>query len=127
LRAGPPPPAPPAAVAYEAREFVVYFPFDQSILTPEAQAVVQQAADYAKGGGATRITVTGHTDTSGSDKYNARLSERRGKAVADGLVGMGVAATSLAVDWKGESAPAVATGDGVKEPLNRRSAISITF
>jgi len=40
---------------------------------------------------------------------------------------MGVAATSLAVDWKGESAPAVATGDGVKEPLNRRSAISITF
>jgi len=114
-------------VAYEAREFVVYFPFDQSILTPEAQAVVQQAADYAKGGGATRITVTGHTDTSGSDKYNARLSERRGKAVADGLVGMGVAATSLAVDWKGESAPAVATGDGVKEPLNRRSAISITF
>jgi len=121
------PPAPPAAVAYEAREFVVYFPFDQSILTSEAQAVVQQAADYAKGGGATRITVTGHTDTSGSDKYNARLSERRGKAVADGLVGMGVAATSLAVDWKGESAPAVATGDGVKEPLNRRSAISITF
>ena len=123
----PPPPPPPAPVAYEAREFVVYFPFDQSILTPEAQAVVQQAADYAKSGGATKITVTGHTDTSGSDRYNARLSERRGKAVADGLVGMGVAATSLAVDWKGESAPAVSTGDGVKEPLNRRSAISINF
>ncbi|WP_369798228.1 hypothetical protein, partial [Caulobacter sp. CCH9-E1] len=26
-----------------------------------------------------------------------------------------------------ESAPAVATGDGVKEPLNRRSTISINF
>jgi OOP family OmpA-OmpF porin len=33
----------------------------------------------------------------------------------------------LAVDWKGESAPAVDTGDGVKEPLNRRSTISINF
>jgi OOP family OmpA-OmpF porin len=39
----------------------------------------------------------------------------------------GVAADALAVDWKGESAPAVATGDGVKEPLNRRSTISINF
>ena len=106
---------------------MVYFPFDQYVLTPEAQAVVQQAADYAKGGGATKIVVTGHTDTSGSDKYNQKLSERRAKAVADGLVSLGVNATALAVDWKGESAPAVATGDGVKEPLNRRSTVSINF
>jgi OOP family OmpA-OmpF porin len=106
---------------------VVYFPFDQYVLTPEAQAVVQQAADYAKSGGATKVTVTGHTDTSGSDKYNAKLSERRAKAVADGLVSLGLNATSLSVDWKGESAPAVATGDGVKEPLNRRSTVSINF
>jgi len=123
----PAPPPPPPAPVYEAREFMVYFPFDQYVLTPEAQAVVQQAADYAKAGMATKLTITGHTDTSGSDRYNARLSERRAKAVADGLVGLGVAATTLAVDWKGESAPAVATGDGVKEPLNRRSTISINF
>ena len=125
--APPPPPPPPAAPAYEAREFVVYFPFDQYVLTPEAQAVVQQAAEYAKGGNATKIVVTGHTDTSGSDAYNRKLSERRGKAVADGLVSQGVNATALSVDWKGESAPAVATGDGVKEPLNRRSSVSINF
>ncbi|WP_419252431.1 OmpA family protein [Caulobacter sp. ErkDOM-YI] len=123
----PAPPPPPPAPVYEAREFMVYFPFDQYVLTPEAQAVVQQAADYARNGSATKLTITGHTDTSGSDRYNARLSERRAKAVADGLVGMGVVATTLAVDWKGESAPAVATGDGVKEPLNRRSTISINF
>ncbi len=115
------------APAYEAREFVVYFPFDQSILTPEAQAVVQQAAEYARGGSATRIVVTGHTDTSGSAAYNQKLSERRGKAVADGLVSQGINATTVSVDWKGESAPAVATGDGVKEPLNRRSTVSINF
>ncbi|PTT05979.1 OmpA family protein, partial [Caulobacter sp. HMWF025] len=112
---------------YEAREFIVYFPFDQSVLTPEAQSVVSEAANYASAGKATKLVVVGHTDTSGSPKYNARLSERRGKAVADALVGLGVAADTLAVDWKGESAPAVATGDGVKEPLNRRSTISINF
>ncbi|MDB5472321.1 MAG: hypothetical protein JWR84_3881, partial [Caulobacter sp.] len=103
------------------------FPFDQSILTPEAQTVVSEAAQYASAGNATRIVVVGHADTSGSAKYNVGLSQRRSKAVADALVGLGVDSGKLAVDWKGESEPAVATGDGVKEPLNRRSTISINF
>jgi outer membrane protein OmpA-like peptidoglycan-associated protein len=73
------------------------------------------------------VTVVGHADTSGSAAYNVRLSERRAKAVADALVGQGVNGSTLSVDWKGESMPAVATGDGVKEPLNRRSTIGINF
>jgi OOP family OmpA-OmpF porin len=71
--------------------------------------------------------VVGHTDLSGSPAYNVRLSERRAKAVADALVGQGVNAGALQVDWKGETMPAVATADGVKEPLNRRSTIDINF
>jgi outer membrane protein OmpA-like peptidoglycan-associated protein len=89
--------------------------------------VVQEAASYASAGHATKLSVVGNTDTSGSPAYNVRLSERRAKAVADALVGLGVAQTALSVDWKGETAPAVATGDGVKEPLNRRSTIDISF
>ena len=111
----------------EAREFIVYFPFDQYILTPEAQSVVSEAANYAMSGNATRVVVVGHADTSGSAAYNVRLSERRAMAVADSLVSMGVNGSILSVDWKGESQPAVATGDGVKEPLNRRATIDIGF
>jgi outer membrane protein OmpA-like peptidoglycan-associated protein len=70
--------------------------------------------------------VIGYTDSSGSTRYNVRLSERRAKAVADALVGLGVPAGSLQVDWRGESELAVQTGDGVKEPLNRRATITIT-
>jgi outer membrane protein OmpA-like peptidoglycan-associated protein len=33
----------------------------------------------------------------------------------------------LSVDWKGESDLAVQTGNGVKEPLNRRATININF
>jgi outer membrane protein OmpA-like peptidoglycan-associated protein len=110
-----------------AKDFVVYFPFDQSILTPEAQAVVQQAAQYAKDGNATRVVVVGHTDTSGGAAYNMRLSERRAKATADALVTLGVPQTVMSVDWKGKTDLAVPTPDGVKEPLNRRSTISINF
>jgi outer membrane protein OmpA-like peptidoglycan-associated protein len=111
-----------------AREFIVYFPFDQYVLTPDAQAVVKQAADYSKSGrGATRVVVVGHTDSSGSPAYNAKLSERRAKAVGDGLVSAGVNLSLIQVDWKGESQLAVPTGDGVKEPLNRRATVSINF
>jgi outer membrane protein OmpA-like peptidoglycan-associated protein len=111
----------------EAKEFIVYFPFDKYDLTTEASAVVQQAAAYSKTGNATKILVVGHTDTSGSTKYNLRLSERRAKAVADALVGQGVSQGVLSVDWKGESDLAVQTGDGIKEPLNRRATININF
>jgi outer membrane protein OmpA-like peptidoglycan-associated protein len=106
---------------------VVYFPFDQSIITADAQTVIQQAAQYAQAGNATKIVVVGHTDTSGGVAYNLRLSERRAKVVADALVGLGVAQTVVSVDWKGKTDLAVATPDGVKEPLNRRSTISIAF
>jgi outer membrane protein OmpA-like peptidoglycan-associated protein len=118
----PPPPPPPPAV----QEFVVYFPFDKSILTSDAQAVVQQAAEYAKQGGTATIAVVGHTDTSGSVKYNLRLSERRAKSVADALVGLGVTQGELNVSWVGKTDLAVPTPDGVKEPLNRRTTITIT-
>ena len=89
--------------------------------------MVQEAAHYASAGHATKVTVVGYTDTSGSAAYNIRLSERRAKAVADALVGMGVAQTALSVDWKGKTNLAVPTADGVKEPLNRRSTVDISF
>ena len=106
---------------------MVYFPFDQYVLTPEAQTVVQEAANYASSGKATQVVVVGHADTSGSLRYNQRLSERRAKAVADALVGLGVNQSTLTVDWKGETDLAVPTPDGTKEPLNRRSTIQINF
>jgi len=97
------------------------------VLTPEAQSVVQAAAKYSEDGHATKVTVVGHTDTSGSVAYNLRLSERRAKAGADALVSLGVPQSSLDVSWTGKSDLAVQTGDGVKEPLNRRDTIDIAF
>ncbi len=120
----PPPPEAPAPIA-QAQAFVVYFPFDESVLTSDAQAIVQQAAQAAQQG-PTSIRVVGHTDTSGSSDYNLRLSERRAKAVADALMGLGVQGSQMQVSWVGKTELAVPTPDGVKEPLNRRATISLT-
>ena len=97
------------------------------MLTPDAQSVVQEGAQYAQQGPSQHVAVVGHTDTSGSVAYNMRLSERRAKATADQLVADGVNQSVLDVSWKGKSDPAVATGDGVKEPLNRRAVITVQY
>ncbi len=121
----PAPVAPPAVPA--AREFVVYFDWDQSVLTSEAQSIITQAANYAKSGRPTRVLVVGHADTSGSAAYNVGLSNRRARTTADALVAQGVAGGVISLDGRGETQLARATADGVREPLNRRATININF
>jgi OmpA-OmpF porin, OOP family len=121
-----PAPAPTPAPAPRAdiqRSFLVFFDFNKSDITPEANRVIQQAADHAKRGGVSRIIVTGHTDTSGSPQYNQRLSERRAANVRESLVRQGLAANAISTVGKGESDPLVKTGDGVREAQNRRAEI----
>lgn len=117
----------PPPIFYEAKEFIIFFPFNQDALTPEAQAEIAEAAVYAKSGSVTSITIVGHADRSGPATYNIGLSEQRAKAVAGALILQGISPSKLSVDWKGESQPAVPTPEGVKEPLNRRATISINF
>ena len=43
--------------------------------------------------------------------------------IKDELIRLGVPARDIHIAWKGESEPLVQTGDGVKEPQNRRVEI----
>jgi len=85
---------------------------------------VRQAANAFKSKGSARIRATGHTDTSGPESYNMALSLRRGNAVKNALVREGVPASAIAVIDMGEKGLLVPTGDGVREPQNRRVEIS---
>jgi outer membrane protein OmpA-like peptidoglycan-associated protein len=96
---------------------------DRPNLTAQTLSSICQVAQAPKTKGATRITVIGHTDTSGPERYNMALSLRRANAVKDQLVRDGVPATAITVIGKGKSEPLVRTGDGVREPQNRRVEI----
>ena len=119
--APPPPPAPPPPAP--PRQFVVYFNFDKSDLTPEGAKVVQDAADAYKQTGSARIAVTGYTDLAGTQRYNLGLSKRRADTVHAALVRDGVPDGVIAEAWRGKQNPAVPTPDGVREPRNRRVEI----
>jgi outer membrane protein OmpA-like peptidoglycan-associated protein len=118
-----PPPPPPPSVAPPS--FMVFFDWDRSNLSQQALNTIRQAAAAFKSKGNARITATGHTDTSGPESYNMALSLRRANAVKDALVREGVPAAAIAVIGRGEANPLVPTGDGVREPQNRRVEIVV--
>jgi outer membrane protein OmpA-like peptidoglycan-associated protein len=107
------------------KTFIVFFDFNQSNLTAEAQAVVTEAVKTAKQQGAVRILVTGHTDTVGSHSYNQGLSERRASSVKEEMMHQGMNADDITTVGKSFDDPLVPTGPGVREPQNRRAVIDL--
>jgi OmpA family len=117
-----PPPPPPVAAP---QSFMVFFDWDRSNLSQQAVQTIGQAAAAFKTRGSARITATGHTDTSGPENYNMALSLRRANSVKNELVRQGVPADAVQVIGRGEAGLLVQTGDGVREPQNRRVEIVI--
>lgn len=120
-----PPPQPAPAAPPPPKQFLVFFGFDKSNLTSDARRVVSEAATAAKQFGSATIRVVGHADTAGSTGYNQNLSERRASAVREGLISEGIEAGKITASGRGETELLVQTGDGVKEPQNRRSSIDL--
>jgi len=118
--APPPPPPPPPPVA---REYLVFFDFDSSQITPEAMSVLRTVADNVPKANAQAVRAIGHADRSGPDRYNQRLSLRRAEAVKAQLIQLGVPANEISIEGRGETDPLVPTADGAREPQNRRVQI----
>jgi OmpA-OmpF porin, OOP family len=106
--------------------YTVYFDFDSFDLSATGAAVIKEAAKAGLDAGAKGVTITGHTDKSGSDAYNEGLSRARAATVANQLMAEGVARTMIKREYSGEMKPEVATKDGVKEARNRRVTIMFT-
>jgi outer membrane protein OmpA-like peptidoglycan-associated protein len=128
-RPAPPPlPAPVMAAPIAApatSDYTVYFNLDSWTLTAEDLAVITNVINTARAGGQSRITVVGHTDTSGSAAHNQRLSVRRANVVVEALVDMGARRAAIQASGVGENDLAVPTADGVKEAKNRRAVIDL--
>jgi len=119
-----PAPAPaPAPAPRLPSSYIVFFDWDKAVVTPEAAEIIRTAAANAGTMGQVRMVLTGHTDTSGTAKYNLKLSQRRGDAVRAQFEALGFAKSDIQVISKGETDPLVPTDDGVREPQNRRVEI----
>ena len=115
-----PKPAPAQPATYR-----VFFDWDRSALTNGGRELVDRAIQSSRATGHD-IHLIGHTDSSGSDAYNMGLSQRRADAVTNYLVANGVARSAITSEARGERDALTGTGDGVREPQNRRVSIELT-
>ena len=86
--APPPPPPPPPAKRIVLRG--VHFDFDKAKIRPDAEPILDEAADILKQNANVAVEVNGYCDAIGSFAYNMKLSERRAEAVVKYLESKGI-------------------------------------
>lgn len=103
----------------------VQFELNSAELTMAAKQTLTPIADVLKGRpDIKKLAVTGHTDSSGSEAYNKRLSQARAQSVADYLAAAGVSAAFSA--WgMGESAPVASNSTAEGRAQNRRVELKV--
>ena len=86
---------------------------------------LQQVAKVMNEYPQTRIMVAGHTDSTGSNELNQKLSERRADAVKNILVSNGVSADRIVAVGYGETQPIGSNDTAAGRQQNRRVKITI--
>ena len=102
--------------------------FDGGTATPSQTSypVLAGLVEIANSCPTARFTVEGHTDASGPDDVNQRVSEARAQAVADYLIGAGVAAPRIVVVGYGETRPVDSNTTAAGRAANRRIQLVVS-
>jgi outer membrane protein OmpA-like peptidoglycan-associated protein len=104
----------------------VTFATDSAQISPAFQSTLDQVAATITEYTDTRVQIAGHTDDTGPEAYNQQLSERRARAVADYLIGRGVASTRISTIGYGETRPVASNATAEGRQQNRRVEIVLS-
>ena len=99
----------------------VFFEYDSSLLTADAQRTLQRQAVWLRRGGPTALTIEGHADERGTREYNIALGARRAQAVRDYLASRGVSAQRMHTISYGKERPVAVCNDISCWSQNRRA------
>lgn len=111
----------------------LYFEFDEDEMNPRTRRQLEIVSMILKADPGKKLTLSGHTDSLGSEDYNKSLSARRADVVRDFLTKSGVSAAQIVTVAKGSSQPRRpnVTESGEDNPegrrANRRTEIYLDF
>jgi len=98
----------------------IFFEFAKAVLLPASFIELDRTADFLKTNSNIVIEIGGHTDDSGSDIYNQKLSDRRANAVMNYLISKDVDSKQITAVGYGESRPIAFNTDEEGRAMNRR-------
>ena len=103
----------------------ITFNTNESTIKTSANSVLDSVALVAKEYDKTRLQVVGYTDSTGNDKINQPLSERRAAAVANYLALRGVQGSRISSYGAGSSNPIASNATTEGKAQNRRVEITL--
>ena len=103
----------------------VFFAFDRSDITPEAQEILARQADWLRRYPNVTVTIEGHCDERGTREYNLALGERRAQAVKNVLVALGIPAGRIQTISYGKERPEIPHSDDTSYAQNRRGVTTV--
>lgn len=83
----------------------IYFDFDSSVITPDAQILLRSKAAFMRNYPDTTVEVEGHCDERGTEAYNMALGERRAESAKSFLVNLGIDPLKIYTISYGEERP----------------------
>ena len=121
-----PTPAPPAQVQGQLAALpTVTFEVGSATLTPDGQTVVARVATILRDNPGVRISIEGHTDSTGTAQANLELSHARAQTVLATLVSLGIQAQRLTATGFGATRPQVPDTGAANQAINRRVAFVV--
>jgi len=102
----------------------VHFGFDKHELTPQDKMNLDKDLQKLSKEPDVHIVIKGYTDSTGSEEYNQKLSERRAQALYDYFASKGISGERMKTVGYGESDPIANNSTAQGRALNRRAEIS---
>lgn len=83
----------------------VYFDFDKSVLSDQAQELLKEKAMWMRANPDASVVIEGHCDERGTNAYNLALGERRAESAKTFLVNLGISGARMTTISYGEERP----------------------
>lgn len=96
------------------------FDFDKATIKTQYYPVLDEIAEEMRSNSDLKVTLEGHTDSTGTNKYNQGLSERRANAVRTYLMKKNIDPSRLTAVGYGEERPAYPNDTRENRAKNRR-------
>ena len=103
----------------------ITFEFNSAELNSSSFEELDRVVKLMKDNPTIKIEISAHTDNTGSDAYNLRLSKRRAKSVMDYLLDKKVNANRLVSQGYGKTKPLVPNDNDENRAINRRVELKI--
>lgn len=114
------------AAARATLEEMVFFGYDESTLTPEAERILRAKLDILRNSPAVMVRIEGHADERGSTEYNIALGNRRAEAVRAFFTSFGLDEGRFQIRSYGEERPLNDASNEAAWSRNRRAEFVLT-